>query len=412
MFIPGAALRLAKKYAQPRLAGTTRNDEIVEDIGRFLDRCGYHVERSNFTFTSAPGIFIKLELLLGAVVIISALWIRLSSVLLSTVPAFLLLLLLAVIPRVNRAILESSLQKGGQSVLSRICARLGKNYKTKNVVAASSAAGDSDSRIELILMAHHDSKSQAVPLIVRMFLFGIVFLAGFLFVVLTFLSIIFDLDLAVLSVAVLAVVASIPLLLIGVGNDSPGAIDNASGLALVLHLAQILKGHEEILEKMKVTILITGAEELWTMGSEAYVRENLERLELQTATAGLYVINFEGIGVDGTMFLIDGKTCSGGEGNMPVAEAIRQAGESLGYRLRSLPLVGALLDHQAFSDRDLCAATILGFGRDSWFVHTREDAPERLSVEGFDKAGRIALGVIRVISGALAGSETSSGKSG
>ena len=112
------------------------------------------------------------------------------------------------------------------------------------------------------------------------------------------------------------------------------------------------------------------------------------------------------------MFLIDGKTCSGGEGNMPVAEAIRQAGESLGYRLRSLPLVGALLDHQAFSERDFCAATILGFGRDSWFVHTREDAPERLSVEGFDKAGRIALGVIRVISGALAGSETSSGKSG
>ncbi|MEJ2551284.1 MAG: M28 family peptidase [Anaerolineales bacterium] len=412
MFIPGAALRLAKKYAQPRLAGTTGDDEIVADIGRFLDRCGYHVECPNFTFTSAPGIFIKLELLLGAAVIISALWIRQRSVLLSTVSAILLLILLAAVPRANRAILESSLQKDGQSVLSRICARLGKTYKTKNVVAASSAAGGNDSRIELILMAHHDSKSQAFPLIVRMLLFGIVFLAGFLFTMLTLLSIFFDLELAVLSVAVLAVVASIPLLLIGVGNDSPGAIDNASGMAIVLHLAEILKRHEEILEKMKITILITGAEELWTMGSEAYVRENLERLELQAATAGLYVINFEGIGVDGTMFLIDGKTCSGGEGNMPVAEAIRQAGESLGYRLRSLPLVGALLDHQAFSERDFCAATILGFGRDSWFVHTREDAPERLSVEGFDKAGRIALGVIRVISGALAGSETSSGKSG
>ncbi len=411
MFRPEAALNLAVKYSQPRRTGTTRDDEVVEEIRQFLDRRGYHVECPQFTFSSAPDTFIKLELLLGAVVIISALWIRQSSVVLSSVLAILLLILLAAVPRMNRAILEHSLENRNRSVLARICARLGRTNTTKNIVAASFGEGVDDTRPELILMAHHDSKSQSIPLIVRMLLFGIVFLAGFLFVILTLCSLFFAIQAAVLTVSVLAIAASIPLLLIGVGNDSPGAIDNASGCGLVLHLAEILRGQEEILERIRITILITGAEEWGTMGSEAYVRENLERLHFQADTAGLYVMNFEGIGVDGNMFLIGGHRCPRDERGVPVVKMIREAGESLGYPLRDLPLVGALLDHQPFSTRNFCAATVLGFGRDSWSVHTPEDKPERLNVEGFNQAGRITLEVIRMMSRSLVGSETSSGKS-
>ena len=54
-----------------------------------------------------------------------------------------------------------------------------------------------------------------------------------------------------LAIGILVIISGIPLLFLNYGNESAGAIDNASGLGLVLHLAALLAGWPDLVGKLR-----------------------------------------------------------------------------------------------------------------------------------------------------------------
>ena len=107
-----------------------------------------------------------------------------------------------------------------------------------------------------------------MPLVVRITLFMLAIIAGLILVVLTLLDVS---TVLYLPIGLLALAAAFPLLFLDVGNNSPGAIDNASSVGLVLHLAEVLAQRADWQDKLHLTILIPSAEEMTLMGSVAYV---------------------------------------------------------------------------------------------------------------------------------------------
>lgn len=114
---------------------------------------------------------------------------------------------------------------------------------------------------KLWLVAHLDSKSQPVPMLVRVA--GVVVLAvGLVGVALSLLV----RPSAAVAALVVAWVGGLPLMLSVVGERSAGALDNASGVAAVLDAAAALS------PALPIGVLISDAEELSLAGARAWAR--------------------------------------------------------------------------------------------------------------------------------------------
>jgi hypothetical protein len=262
----------------------------------------------------------------------------------------------------------------------------GRPYRTASVVAQVPARPGAAARPPFLLVAHSDSKSQSMSLPARMGLVGFSSLAAVVFAVLSLLRTLAPALTAAAAVAGLTVlVVGVPLLFLlmaGSGNASPGAIDNASGAGLVLHLAEWLCANPPA---RPVTVLITGAEELGLLGALAYIRDTGAR-----ALLGATVLNFDGIGTAGRLVTVGG----GGALEAAVRGACRQLHISVGR----LPLVGAQFDHLPFADAGLDALSLVTAGRAALRVHTPRDDASQLDVEGFRQVGAVALKVLEALS--------------
>jgi hypothetical protein len=106
------------------------------------------------------------------------------------------------------------------------------------------------------LVAHIDSKSQPIPTAVRSVGVILVALAGGLQFIVPW-----PLDMYLYQVGI---VGAIILLIASVGSKSPGAADNASGVAAVLEAASLVRADKPI------GVLITDAEELALAGATAW----------------------------------------------------------------------------------------------------------------------------------------------
>jgi Zn-dependent M28 family amino/carboxypeptidase len=243
----------------------------------------------------------------------------------------------------------------------------------------------------LYLVAHYDSKSQRMPLAVRITLFMLAIIAGLILIILTWLDVP---TVFYLPVGLLAIAAAFPLLFLDVGNTSPGAIDNASSVGLVLHLAEVLAQRRDWQDKLHLTILIPSAEELTLMGSVAYVTAHAEKLHQQERAGGLYVLNFDGVGIDGALYYVGHTRPSPDGARISLLARVRRACAELGLPLKRFGFVGALFDHIPFAQRGFDALSLIAVGGASRSVHTPADAVDQLHVRGFDQAGRVALRVI------------------
>jgi peptidase M28-like protein len=112
----------------------------------------------------------------------------------------------------------------------------------------------------LWLVAHLDSKSQPVPMLVRV--------AGVVVLALGLLGVAISLLARSSGVAALVVtwIGGLPLMLSVVGQRGAGALDNASGVAAVLDAAAALS------PALPIGVLITDAEELSLAGARAWAR--------------------------------------------------------------------------------------------------------------------------------------------
>jgi hypothetical protein len=225
----------------------------------------------------------------------------------------------------------------------------------------------------LWLVAHVDSKSQPVPLLVRaagIVLLGVTWLAAAMVAIRSALG--HPSAHAWSYIGIAALLGALPVVASLVGRRSPGAIDNASGVAAVLGAASALP------PDVAVGVLITDAEELGLAGARAWCEE--------THRPSVPVLNCDGIDDDGQLTLMWTRP------RAPDLERVmRDATEGLGERLRIIPLVpGVLVDGVAFADAGWPTVTLSrGSLATLRRIHTRGDNLEHLQGRGIANAALV-----------------------
>jgi hypothetical protein len=206
------------------------------------------------------------------------------------------------------------------------------------------------------LVAHIDTKSQTVPMLYRIAsvvslnlftaaAFGLALLQATGFTTVRSYWLILSL---------LAGLAALPSLMCLVRNDSPGAVDNGSGVAAVLLAA------EQLAPDQSVGVLITSGEELGLAGA----REWATRLAV-----GARVVNCDTVDDSGTWL------CMYTGPRPELASLAETVARRSGVNLRARRLIpGILADSVAFSDHGFESVTVSrGSLATLARIHTRRD---------------------------------------
>ena len=229
------------------------------------------------------------------------------------------------------------------------------------------------------LVAHIDSKSQTVPMLIRvastMLLTTIVALS---FIV-PLLSLI---GLGVVTpvwhvLALLSVLTALPSIFCFIRNESNGAVDNASGVVAVLLAAQAATAPGGL------GVLITSGEELGLAGAREWVRT---QKPAGSAPSGIKVLNCDTVDDTGNW-----RCMHTGSRPKRIAAAAETIASAMGVRLPMGRLIpGILADSVAFADVGIEAVT-LSRGTLSTLarIHTRRDTSNTLTGVGVAEASAL-----------------------
>jgi hypothetical protein len=232
------------------------------------------------------------------------------------------------------------------------------------------------------VVAHLDSKSQTVPMLVR--IASAVALQGVSLLVLA--AIVKAMAAASVSAHVwpiletAVVVASVPTLFCFVHDHSPGALDNATGV-----VAALLAASQPTVPR-DLGVLITSGEELGLAGARAWAAN---------APADIIVLNCD------TFDDVGGWRCMySGSAPTRVMSIATRVGRSLELSIRAGRLIpGILADNIAFADVGIDAVT-LSRGNLSTLarIHTRRDTSIALTGQGAAEGGVLLSALARELS--------------
>jgi len=223
------------------------------------------------------------------------------------------------------------------------------------------------------LTAHYDSKGQLLSMAARL---AAVVLATAGWLGLVALAVLDRAGAAAapsvwLAAALPAGVGGVGLLLCRWLRDSPGAVDNASGIVTIFAILDALPS------PAGVGVILPDGEEYGLAGAQVLVREAPELFR------NAAVINFDGIDDTGPTIALTHRPG-------PLADAV--AGALAARRARRLPV---LVDGMVFGRVACECVTIMRGGLGTMrVVHTRRDTADRLTLEGVRK---VAAGVARAL---------------
>jgi hypothetical protein len=202
--------------------------------------------------------------------------------------------------------------------------------------------------------------------------------------------------------------------------NGPGALDNASGVAVMLELARYFSKEKP---NFKMQFVAFGTEELGTLGAKAFVirhKEELKKCKLvfNIDEAGghknIYIEMLQGVRdlPKENEFVFDLKTANLAEtdylngwflndtyletSNVPawLSDMIKESCKELGMEF--IPSGGMGSDHQVLFQSGVVASNICYYGGIN--SHSPEDLPERINKNGLEKTGKIvALTVEKVM---------------
>jgi hypothetical protein len=343
-----------RSLARPRMTGTEQASSVEDEIRLRFEDLGYRTEEHAFTFSTWPGRF----------------GISVAGGLLALAGAAGAWLLVVGLPGVALVVLVVAMGLALLPLLAldHALARL----PWGRVEARNLLFTRPDSRPAWILMAHRDTKSQLVPTLVRTMAVG---LAAATWVTLVLLALIwfggepFRFPTLTVVAGALLFLAAGMLALSWAGNESPGALDNASGVAAILEVAAASPATGDI------AFLVTDGEELGLVGARMGVAR-LPRVQ--------GIINIDGLDDQGTFVVAEGYGWRR-KGSAPqLAAALLTAGAALDLPIERRPLPRALpVDHLPVAEAGIPALTLL---RGNWQsllrVHSRSDDTDHLDGTG------------------------------
>jgi len=229
-----------------------------------------------------------------------------------------------------------------------------------------------------IVMAHRDSKSQPIPTALRGAALAAAAGAWFVLIALALVALLGPIPSgAVLLAGSVGVVGGALMLFSWVGDTSPGALDNASGIATLMAVAARQEPHAD-----DVAFVITDGEEMGLCGA----RSLATRLPPISG-----VINIDGIDDEGPFHIVErfGRPRRGLAPHLAAPLLAAAAELHHPVRRRDVPF-GILLDHMPLVDAGLPALTLMRGGLHSLLrVHTPADDLTRLRGTGAAEAAEL-----------------------
>ncbi len=365
---PFDARAVLSAIARPRLIGSLAAHEITADIKSRLESYGYEVHEAAFRFSSWPGRFGVSAA--GVCILLGSLGATVA--LLAAHPGVALVVLLT-----------QAMVVGGFAVLAKpaMSALPWGRVQGINLLAHKPGA-----RPRYYLMAHRDSKSQPLPLAFRgpsMVVAAMAWLALTVMATAALFDPIWNRANVAMLLGAFAAFSGAILVFCWVNNRSPGALDNASGVAALLGVAA-----REV-ENGDAAFIITDAEELGLAGSYAIA---------QQLPAAFGVINVDGLDDQGSFYLMERFGWPRKKGAAPhLAAALLVAAEKLKLtaQRRDVPL-GLLLDHIPIVQAGMPALTLMHGRLSSMLrVHRPADNLDHLSGRGVQLAVDLLVEALR-----------------
>ena len=361
---------LLRELARPRLTGSSGAQEVRDILRARFTALGFQFKDYPFSFSTIPGRF--------SVTVAGALY------LLGTLGAAAMLNMKA--PGIALSILLLVMFVVG--AIAAMAPSLSAIIPFKRVSTANMLAFKPGSRPRFLLVAHLDSKSQPLPLAFRgpaMLLGIITWIALVIFTILGLLDAVWLLPRITTLLSVLAFLSGVLCIFCWVDNRSPGALDNASGLAALLGVA------EQNRDVGEIGYLITDAEEMGLAGARDIARK-LDPV--------IGIINVDGLDDVGPVQILE-------KFGMPprhiaphlVAALLAAAEEmSVPANRRNVPF-GLLLDHIPLARRHLPAVTVMRGTIGSMLrVHRPGDSADALNGKGVESVVALlnrALAILR-----------------
>lgn len=383
---------ISRLAASPRFAGSEAEADALAYCSEILTRSGYSVSLSSFEYSELParwGPPVAAVALAANTIVAGHLALSHHSPGTAVATA---IVGLAIVAMAGRRLLRSG-------TLGLPVARSG----SRNLIATSAAAAEK-SDPGLWIVAHIDSKSQTIPMLLRVasvVAFAVCF-AALLAVLMTATlmgregATMQEMEMAhnllhlALKFSLAAGVSLLPVMLCFIGNSSNGAVDNASGLAAVLLAAELLRKHGNF------GLLITSAEELGLAGARAFARDRVPAIAINCDTIddqGKFVFMASGARSKRLGDAIDRAVTRlgiGGAGNA--------RGGTVSNRVRPM-IPGILADNIALTDAGWESVTISRGNLGTLArVHTSRDRADAIGGSGVAQAAPLLAAIIEELS--------------
>ncbi len=376
MIDPDRILARARELAFPRYPGTPGDERAMALVERWLRETGLAVARQPFTYDVRPAFRALRGLLIGA-----ALLLLVAGLLVVPAPVVAGISLVVVLGA-GGALL------GWAPWLERLYARQGPTA-TANIFARRPAVATP--RLSLILMAHHDSKSQNLSMPIR----GAWTILALLGALIVGVAVVWSLAVSRppewpgLAGGVLAAVELGELSTLRSGNTSPGGVDNAGSVGILVELASALPGRAPT--DVDLWFLSPGAEEDHMVGAMRWLNAYAEEL----GDRPVWVLNVDGAGIPGRLVLLErfgfGQRFSAELSRLARVVACRQ-----GVAVRGVLLPPAMgVDAIPFAHRGLPSITLASGSlcHAAMAVHSAADVGGNLDRAALDEVARFAAGM-------------------
>jgi len=369
------AVQDLKNLNFPRFVGTEGEGEARKYIKGQFEEAGLDVSEEEVGYALSIKLWTKIGILLQAILLFfTGYYVRVHPVI-SGVLAIVLLLFLIGSTRWSKFIGPI---KG-----------VGPKYSSKNVKGRKNR---SKTGKKVVLLAHYDTKSEFLPMRVRITALTISILGGIIFSISTIIASIgiitstFSLPGSIFLYSGLFLFAVTILLVFNkTGNRSPGVMDNASGVAVMLELARSISWDE--FQDMDLEFVATTGEEVGLAGARNYLGEHREELE----DGDTYIINLDVVGRGDLLY-----NASYGFPRIRTSEElnklIKEVAEENGIEVEGgyFP-TGLAADHMPFVERDFEATWIYSAMPT---VHTKRDNLDNVEESTLEKAGIIVRGLL------------------
>ena len=367
------------RLAIPRLVGSAGETDAQDYIVQQFRVLGLDVSWEPFSFTKFPAeVLPRILCSLFVPVVLSVPWFG---------ERFPISISVACLLSLSIAMFFTQWQKRFEGLYD-----VGRKHRSENIVATNGAKQDDDTPA-FLFVAHYDSKSQVLPIAVRMVAYGIAIFGLIALTIVMLVKIIVLIWLPNYIVWSIAGITSFCLLLLQINlteNRSPGGFDNASGVGVMLEVARVVMARDE---KKSVTFLATGAEEYGMCGALRYIQAHADEYDRENT----YVINLDGLGVGNGVNLVTRYGIPPIRTTRTLGNLFRTSSEALGIWVseRYLP-IGVGLDSIPIASRGFETVTLTarGVGSVALKIHSEQDRTELLNAESLQQVGELIVDVI------------------